>query len=157
MPKLSAGLLMYRHGKGVEVFIVHPGGPFFRNKDDGSWSLPKGEIEPGDDPLKTAQREFHEETGLEAPDSGLIPLGEIQQKGGKRILAWAFEGDCDPSAIRSNTFTIEWPPRSGRKQAFPEIDRADFFPADVARRKLNTAQSALVDRLVEHLARSGED
>ncbi|HSF18170.1 MAG TPA: NUDIX domain-containing protein [Vicinamibacteria bacterium] len=157
MPKLSAGLLMYRHGKGVEVFIVHPGGPFFRNKDEGSWSLPKGEIELGGDALATAQREFREETGLPAPESGLIPLGEVQQKGGKRILAWAFEGDCNPSAIRSNTFTIEWPPRSGREQAFPEIDRADFFPADVARRKLNPAQSELVDRLLEHLARCGED
>ncbi|MEE8041741.1 MAG: NUDIX domain-containing protein [Pseudomonadales bacterium] len=151
---LSAGLLMFRRRDGLELFLVHPGGPFFRNKDGGAWSIPKGEVEPSEDPLSTARREFSEETGIEAPDNGYVALGEIRQKGGKRVTAWAFEGDCDPAAIRSNTFEIEWPPRSGKRQSFPEVDRADFFAPDAARVKLNAAQAELVSRLENALAKS---
>jgi len=138
--------------QGLELFLVHPGGPFFRNKDEGSWSLPKGEIEPGENPLAAARREFAEETGLAVPEKGLVSLGEIQQKAGKKVLAWAFEGECDPEAIESNTFEIEWPPRSGKRKSFPEIDRAAFFVPAQARRKLNPAQALFVDRLEEALA-----
>jgi predicted NUDIX family NTP pyrophosphohydrolase len=145
--KLSAGLLMFRLRAELEVFLVHPGGPFFRNKDDGAWTVPKGELEPGEDPIAAARREFEEETGIVAPEEGLIPLGEVRQKGGKRVAAWAFEGDCDPAAIESGSFELEWPPRSGRRQLFPEVDRADFFPASRARAKLNEAQVAFIDRL----------
>lgn len=152
MAKRSAGLLMYRRGNGLELFLVHPGGPFFAKKDEGAWTVPKGEIEEGDEPLPTARREFEEETGLPVPEEGFIELGEIQQKGGKRVLAWAFEGDCDPEEIRSNAFEMEWPPRSGRKQSFPEIDRARFFAPPEARRKINPAQAAFIDRLEEALA-----
>ncbi len=151
---LSAGLLMFRRSGGLELLLVHPGGPFFRNKDEGVWSIPKGEVEPSEDPLSTARREFSEETGIEAPDNGYVALGEIRQKGGKRVTAWAFEGDCDPAAIRSNTFEIEWPPRSGQRQTFPEVDRADFFSPDAARGKLNAAQAELVSRLEEALAKT---
>jgi len=151
---LSAGLLMYRRRDGLELFLVHPGGPFFRNQDEGAWSIPKGEVEPSEDPLLTARREFSEETGIDVPDNGYVALGEIRQKGGKRVTAWAFEGDCDPSAIRSNTFAIEWPPRSGQGQTFPEVDRADFFSPDAARVKLNAAQAELVTRLEEALAKT---
>lgn len=152
MPKESAGLLMYRSHGGLEVFLVHPGGPFFKNKDDGAWSIPKGELEPSEDPLQTARREFEEETGIAVPEEGFVYLGEIRQRGGKRVVAWAFAGDCDPAAIASNTFEMEWPPRSGRRQRFPEIDRAAFFPADVARKKINRAQTELIDRLERALA-----
>lgn len=131
---------------------MHPGGPFFRNKDEGAWTLPKGEVEGADDWLATAKREFAEETGLEVTAEELLPLGEIRQAGGKRVVAWAFEGDCDPAAIESNRFEMEWPPRSGRRQAFPEVDRADFFEPELARVKLNPAQSAFVDRLMEKLS-----
>jgi predicted NUDIX family NTP pyrophosphohydrolase len=151
MPKVSAGLLMFRRLGGLELFLVHPGGPFFRNKDDGAWSIPKGELEEDDEPLRRARLEFQEETGFEAPEEGLLELGEIRQKGGKRVIAWAFEGDLDPGAIRSNTFELEWPPRSGRRRAFPEIDRADFFSPEIARRKLNPAQAELVTRLEQEL------
>ncbi len=153
--KLSAGLLMFRRGQGLELFLVHPGGPLFRNKDEGAWSIPKGEVENGAEPLASALREFSEETGAAAPDGELVPLGEIRQKGGKRVVAWAIEGDVDPTSVKSNTFEMEWPPRSGRKQEFPEIDRAEFFPPELARRKLNPAQAELVDRLERKLA-SGE-
>jgi predicted NUDIX family NTP pyrophosphohydrolase len=142
---------MFRRSRGLELFLVHPGGPFFRNKDDGSWSIPKGEVEDGTEPLAAALREFAEETGAAAPQGELVALGEIRQKGGKRVLAWAIEGDVEPSAVKSNTFEIEWPPRSGRKQKFPEIDRAEFFPPELARRKLNPAQVELVDRLQKKL------
>ncbi len=143
----SAGLLMFRRVAALELFLVHPGGPFFRKKDDGAWSIPKGELEPNEDPLLTAQREFTEETGLAVPKNGFLALGEIRQQGGKTVFAWAFEGDCDPAGIASNTFELEWPPRSGRRQTFPEVDRADFFTPDVARKKLNPAQAVFVDRL----------
>lgn len=149
--RLSAGLLLYRRRDGLEVLLVHPGGPFFRNKDDGAWSVPKGEVEEGDEPLATALREFSEETGFEPPSGDLLPLGEIRQKGGKRVLAWAVEGDCDPARFRSNHFEMEWPPRSGRKQSFPEIDGARFFSLDDARRKLNPAQVELIARLEQKL------
>lgn len=157
MPKRSAGLLMFRRRPELELFLVHPGGPFFRNKDEGAWTVPKGEIEGGDDALGTARREFREETGLVVPEEGYIELGELRQKGGKIVLGWAFEGDCEPEALRSNTFEIEWPPRSGRRQSFPEVDRAAFFsPAD-ARRKINPAQTAFIDRLGEALSRESRE
>lgn len=140
---------MFRRGQNdaLELFLVHPGGPFFRHKDDGSWSIPKGEVEPGEDPLATARREFSEETGIIVPETGYLELGEIRQKGGKRVRAWAFEGDCDPSAIESNTVEIEWPRHSGLRLTFPEVDRADFFSPEHARVKLNAAQAELVTRL----------
>ena len=144
---------MYRpsdSGK-IELFLVHPGGPFFRDKDDGAWTIPKGELEADEEPLGTARREFNEETGLAVPETGYAFLGEIQQKGGKRVLAWAFEGDCDPDTIASNTFELEWPPRSGLQKSFPEIDRAAFFTAEAARVKLNPAQAAFVNRLEDEL------
>jgi predicted NUDIX family NTP pyrophosphohydrolase len=138
---------LFRRSRGLELFLVHPGGPFFRNKDEGAWSIPKGEVDEGIEPLEAALREFWEETGAVPPKGELFPLGEIRQKGGKRVVAWAVEGDLEPSAVKSNTFEIEWPPRSGRRERFPEVDRADFFPPDLARRKLNPAQAELVDRL----------
>jgi len=143
---------MFRRNRRLELFLVHPGGPFFRKEDEGAWTIPKGEVQPDEDPLVTARREFTEETGLHVPDAGFIALGEIRQRGGKRVTAWAFEGDCDPGAISSNTFEMEWPPRSGRHQKFPEVDRADFFPPEVARTKLNPAQVDFVDRLEGELA-----
>jgi len=151
---LSAGLLMFRRRDRLELFLVHPGGPFFRNKDAGAWSIPKGEVEPSEDALSTARREFSEETGIDVPDNGYIALGAVRQKGGKRVTAWAFEGDYDPATIQSNTFEIEWPPRSGKRQSFPEVDRADFFTPDAARVKLNPAQAELVTRLEDALARA---
>ena len=144
---------MFRRRERLELLLVHPGGPFFKNRDEGAWSIPKGELGSDEDPLATARRELIEETGIVPPEGGYLSLGEIRQKGGKRVIAWAFEGDCDPDAIESNTFEMEWPPRSGRRQTFPEVDRAAFFPADVARVKLNPAQAALVDRLEEALTR----
>lgn len=147
MPRVSAGLLMYRvqHAK-LQVLLVHPGGPFFKNKDDGAWSIPKGEVEPGDDPLATATREFEEEIGI-APAGPFIALAPVKQRGGKVVHAWAFEGDCAPSTIVSNTFSMEWPPRSGKQMEFPEIDRADFFDVPTAKQKINQAQVALIDEL----------
>ena len=147
MPKASAGLLMYRTRNGVlEVLIAHPGGLFWRNKDDGVWTIPKGEIDPGEDPLLAAQREFTEETGL-APTGPFIPLGNIKQKSGKIVQAWAFAGDCDPATIKSNTFKLEWPPKSGKFQDFPEIDQAAFWPIKEARLKINPAQAPFLDAL----------
>lgn len=143
----SAGLLMYRVSDGrLQVLIVHPGGPYWRKKDAGSWFVPKGEIEPGEEELAAAQREFQEETGLVAAGK-FLDLGEVTQKSGKRVRAWAFAGDCDPEAIVSNTFSMEWPPKSGRMQSFPEIDRAMFVTAVEAREKLNPAEYAFVERL----------
>ena len=147
MPKTSAGLLLFRRRDGLELFLVHPGGPFFQRKDDGAWTVPKGELEKNEDPLETARREFAEETGFAVPEDGFLPLGEVTQKGGKRVVAWAFEGDCDPETIQSNTFELEWPPRSGKQRTFPEIDRAAFFPPKEARKKINQAQAAFIDRL----------
>jgi predicted NUDIX family NTP pyrophosphohydrolase len=146
---------MYRRNRGLELFLVHPGGPFFRNKDEGAWSIPKGEVEEGAEPLASALREFAEETGSPPPAGALVPLGEIRQKGGKRVVAWAVEGDLDLSSVKSNTFELEWPPRSGRRETFPEIDRAEFFPPELARRKINPAQAELVERL-ERKLQAGE-
>ena len=147
MSRISAGLLMYRiHGGTLQVLLAHPGGPFFKNKDEGAWSIPKGEVEPGEDLLETAKREFEEETGI-TPKGPFIALTPITQKGGKIVHAWAFEDDCDPSAIVSNTFTIEWPPKSGQQMEFPEIDRADFFDVAAAKRKVKAAQVALIEEL----------
>ena len=155
MANTSAGLLMYRvRGDVIEVLLVHPGGPFWRKKDEGAWSIPKGEVEPGEELLATARREFHEELGLEAAGN-FIPLTPIRQKGGKVVHAWAFEGDCDPAAIRSNTFTMEWPPKSGRAMEFPEVDEAAFFDLKAARRKINPAQAALLDQLDRLLKTAG--
>lgn len=152
MPRLSAGLLMYRrHDHRLQVLLVHPGGPFYRNKDLGAWSIPKGEVEPGEELLTAAQREFEEETAIK-PQGPYLPLSPIQLKGGKTVYAWAFEADCDPAAIQSNTFTIEWPPKSGRMAEFPEIDRAEFLDLDTARRKIHQAQTALIDELEQRLA-----
>jgi predicted NUDIX family NTP pyrophosphohydrolase len=149
MPRVSAGLLMYRLRDGqLQVLLAHPGGPFFTNKDEGAWSIPKGEVEPGEDLLEAAGREFAEETGV-TPAGPFIALTPLKQKGGKIVHAWAFEGECDPGAIVSNTFTMEWPPRSGRWRAFPEIDRADFFDVAVARRKIHPGQVALIEELAE--------
>src|SRR5262245_31496655 len=145
MPKQSAGILLYRLTRnGLEVLLVHPGGPFWKNKDDGVWSIPKGEIEPGNDPQTVALRELNEETGFSG-NLELIPLTPIRQKGGKIVQAWAAEGDLDPNAIISNTFTQEWPPHSGRMQEFPEVDRAGWFTPVQAREKINPAQFALIE------------
>jgi predicted NUDIX family NTP pyrophosphohydrolase len=147
MPRLSAGLLMYHVQDGaIQVLLAHPGGPFFRHKDEGAWSIPKGEPKADEDLFVTAAREFEEETGVK-PAGCFIPLHPIQQKGGKIVHAWAFEGNCDPKAIRSNTFTIQWPPKSGRQQEFPEIDRAEFFDLATARQKIKAGQEALLDEL----------
>lgn len=153
MSRVSAGLLLYRIDDGnLQVLLAHPGGPFFKNKDDGVWSIPKGEIEPDEDFLAAAQREFEEETGVK-PTGPFVALTPVKQKGGKVVHAWAFEGDCDPSAIVSNTFTMEWPPKSGKQTAFPEIDRAEFFDLETARRKINAAQAGLIDELEKLLRR----
>ena len=150
--KTSAGLAMYRRTEqGFEILLGHPGGPFFRKKDASSWSIPKGLIEGDEDPLAAARREFTEETGVPTPAEGYTSLGEVQQKSGKVVRAWAFEGDCDPTVIVSNTFELEWPPRSGRIQTFPEIDRAAFFTFSEARLKINSAQAKFIDRLEDLL------
>src|SRR6516164_6932331 len=147
MPRISAGLLMYRiHDGELQVLLAHPGGPFFKNKDEGAWSIPKGEVETGEDLLETAMREFEEETGI-TPKGPFIALTPITQKGGKIVHAWAFEGNCDPSAIVSNTFTMEWPPGTGRNMAFPEIDRIEFFDVVAAKQKIKAAQAALLEEL----------
>ena len=147
MPRLSAGLLMYRIKDGVlQVLLAHPGGPFFAKKDEGAWSIPKGEPDADEDLFITAQREFEEETGVK-PTGPFLPLKPIQQKGGKIVHAWAFEGDCDPTTCISNTFTMEWPPRSGKQQEFPEIDRAEFFDLAAARKKITARQDGLIEEL----------
>ncbi len=145
--KRSAGLLMYRRrGAGIEVLLAHPGGPFWARRDEGAWSIPKGELEAGEEPLDAARREFEEETGV-VPAGPFLELPTVEQKNRKLVQAWAFEGDCDPAQIRSNTFQMEFPRGSGRMAEFPEIDRAEFFSPDEARRKINPAQAALVDAL----------
>jgi predicted NUDIX family NTP pyrophosphohydrolase len=150
--KRSAGILLYRLSGGVpEVLLVHPGGPFWARRDAGVWSVPKGEYEDGDDPLASALREFEEETGTALENGELLELGDVKQKSGKVVRAWAAEGDLDPDAVHSNTFTMEWPPRSGRTAEFPEIDRAGWFGIDEAREKLNPAQAEFLDRLLELL------
>jgi predicted NUDIX family NTP pyrophosphohydrolase len=149
----SAGILLYRTaGGGTEVLLVHPGGPFWARKDAGAWSIPKGEYGDDEDPRACALREFEEETGTALAPSALIELGSVRQRGGKVVSAWAVEGDLDPETVRSNTFTMEWPPRSGRTAEFPEIDRAAWFGIAEAREKLLPAQAELLDRLLERIA-----
>jgi predicted NUDIX family NTP pyrophosphohydrolase len=147
--KLSAGLLLHRGtGEALEVLLVHPGGPFWARKDEGAWSIPKGEYLEGEDPLAAARREFDEELGTPPPEGPLVDLGEVRQAGGKRVVAWALGGDLDVDEITSNTFEMVWPPRSGRLQSFPEIDRAGWFSVDDARVKLLSGQRPFLDRLV---------
>jgi predicted NUDIX family NTP pyrophosphohydrolase len=149
MPKRSAGVLMFRRGaQGLEVLLVHPGGPFWARKDMGAWSIPKGEYSEGDEPLATAIREFAEETGMR-PQGELRPLGEITQPGRKIVTAFALEGDFDPSTLKSNTFDLEWPPKSGRKATFPEVDRAQWFSLETAREKILSGQREFITRLSE--------
>ncbi len=147
MAKNSAGLLPYRYREGtLEVFLVHPGGPYWARKDRGSWSIPKGEFTSDEDPFEVARREFEEETGFPAPGH-FKPLTPLKQPGGKIVYAWAFEGDCDPSAIKSNMFSMEWPPRSGKYQEFPEVDRAEWFTIETAREKILKGQVGFLDEL----------
>jgi predicted NUDIX family NTP pyrophosphohydrolase len=156
MAKVSAGLLLFRRrGDGVEVLLVHPGGPFWAGKDAGAWSIPKGEVEHGEDPLAAARREFEEETGVRIDDAAVVELSPIRQRGGKVVRAWAIEGDFDPASIRSNTFSMEWPPRSGRRAEFAEVDRAEFFMLSEARKRINPAQVSLIDELEKRAARRG--
>lgn len=149
----SAGILLYRgHGDRLEVLLVHPGGPVWARRDAGAWSIPKGEYADGEDPLAAARREFTEELGVAPPEGEELPLGEIRQKSGKRVIAWALAGDLDVAQVRSNTFAMQWPPRSGRMQEFPEVDRAEWFSVQEARDKLNPAQVQLVERLAARRA-----
>ena len=144
----SAGLLLYRDGAGWrEVLLVHPGGPFWARRDAGSWSIPKGVYGDDEQPLAAARREFEEELGVAPPEGELFDLGEIKQRGGKKVRAWALVGDLDVSVTKSNTFAVEWPPRSGQFRQFPEVDRAEWFAFEVAREKINPAQAELIDRL----------
>jgi predicted NUDIX family NTP pyrophosphohydrolase len=148
----SAGILLHRRrDEGLEVLLVHPGGPFWARRDEGAWSIPKGECEPQEDPLMAARREFQEELGSRAPEGPAEDLGEIRQRGGKLVRAFALEGDLDVQDVRSNTTEIEWPPRSGRRIVIPEVDRAEWFALGEARRRINPAQAALVDRLAERV------
>jgi predicted NUDIX family NTP pyrophosphohydrolase len=151
MPTRSAGILLYRRrGDALEVLAVHPGGPFWARRDEGAWSIPKGEHR-GDDALGVARREFAEELGSEVPEGPVLDLGEVRQRGGKVVRAFAVEGDLDPGSIQSNTFEMEWPPRSGRQREFPEVDRAAWFSLEVARKKLNPGQAELLDLLAARL------
>jgi predicted NUDIX family NTP pyrophosphohydrolase len=151
MPKRSAGLILYRRSHGnIEVFLVHPGGPFWAKKDLASWSIPKGEYVEGEDPIAAAKREFQEETGFSV-NGRLDSLGELKQPGGKLVSVWAMEGDCDPAQLRSNTFQLEWPPRSGRKIEVPEVDRGAWFSIEQARTKLLTGQLAFLDKLLAQI------
>jgi predicted NUDIX family NTP pyrophosphohydrolase len=150
--RTSAGILLWRRRKGrLEVLLGHPGGPFFANKDADNWTVPKGEAEPGEVLLMVALREFHEETGHELPDHALIEIGEIRQKGGKVVVAWGAEGELDPAAATSNTFEMQWPPRSGWTQEYPELDRVEWFDVSTARVKIKAAQRPFLDRLQETL------
>jgi predicted NUDIX family NTP pyrophosphohydrolase len=152
VPERSAGIVLFhRTADGLEVLLVHPGGPFFARRDAGAWSIPKGLYEEGEEPFACARREFAEELGSPCPDGPAIELGEIRQRNGKRVTAFAIEGDLDADAITSNTFTMQWPPRSGRTEEFPEVDRAGWFGLDAAREKVLAAQAPLLDRLVESL------
>jgi len=154
VPKESAGLVIYRvRDNELEFLLVHPGGPLWQNKDAGIWSIPKGEIHPGEDGLEAAKREFEEELGVQA-QGAFVKLTPITQKSGKIVHAWGFAGDCDPSQIRSNTFSMEWPPRSGRTGTFPEVDRAAFFNLEQAKGRINPAQVALLEELLRKLGRS---
>ena len=158
MPAQSAGLLPYRFGGGrtLEVLVVHPGGPFWANKDDGAWSVAKGEYEPGQDPEQAANREFEEELGQAAPVGGRIDLGEVRQPSGKLVRVWAVEGDLDVENVTSNEFEMEWPPHSGKTASWPEVDRAAWMSAASAKRKLSKGQAGFVDRLVVRLQETSE-
>jgi predicted NUDIX family NTP pyrophosphohydrolase len=146
----SAGIVLYR-GQPPEVLLVHPGGPIWARRDRGAWSIPKGEYEQGEEPLDAARREFEEELGAPSPAGQALDLGEIRQKSGKRVRSWALAGDLDPATVRSNTFALEWPPRSGKLQEFPEIDRAEWFALPEARERIIAAQIPLLDRLEQAL------
>jgi predicted NUDIX family NTP pyrophosphohydrolase len=147
MPKTSAGLLLYRVRRdALEFLLVHPGGPFWKNKDAGAWTIPKGEIDDNEDPLTAAIREFEEELGFK-PTGPFVELTPVKQKGGKIVHAWAFAGDCDPNVIKSNTFSMEWPPKSGKQAEFPEVDRAEFFNVEAAKTKINPGQIPLLEEL----------
>jgi predicted NUDIX family NTP pyrophosphohydrolase len=147
MYKQSAGILLYRKtGKQLQIFLVHPGGPFFKNKDLGTWSIPKGEFLEDEDPLAAAKREFQEETG-QAINGNFIPLYPVRLKSGKKVYAWAIEGDINHEVIVSNLFEMEWPPKSGRKQSFPEIDRAAWFDTETAKLKINAGQAGFINEL----------
>ncbi|MFF7144007.1 NUDIX domain-containing protein [Streptomyces nodosus] len=147
----SAGLLLFRRtAHGPEVLLGHMGGPFYSRRDTGAWTVPKGEYEAGEPPLEAARREFREELGLPPPDGEAVPLGEVRQAGGKIVTVWAVEADLDPAAIAPGTFTLQWPPRSGRIQEFPELDRVGWFALDRAREVIVRAQTAFLDRLAEH-------
>lgn len=149
---VSAGLLFYRRRPGgVEVLLAHPGGPYWANRDEGAWSIPKGVPDDGEDLAATAEREFMEETGFPVPKTGWIPLGSVQQRSGKTVHAWAVHGEVDPAQMQSNTFSLEWPPHSGITREFPEIDRLEWFLIDHARGKLNAAQVEFLDRLVDKI------
>lgn len=150
MAKTSAGILLYRiNSDELEIFLIHPGGPFWMKKDDGVWSIPKGEYMDGEGALDAARREFEEETGFACIEGNTQALGSIKLNSGKVVSAWAIEGDCDASVIRSNLFSMEWPPRSGKMQEFPEVDRAAWLPLVIAKKKIHPAQCAFLDRLVE--------
>jgi predicted NUDIX family NTP pyrophosphohydrolase len=150
-PKRSAGVLLFRRtASGIEVLLAHPGGPFWKHKDEGAWSIPKGEYGDQEDPLAAAKREFAEETGV-TPSGDFIPLGEVRQHGGKIVSVWAVEGDLDPRNLLSNTFSLPWPPNSGKWQEFPEIDRAEWFSLVTARRKILKGQTEILDRLLQNL------
>jgi predicted NUDIX family NTP pyrophosphohydrolase len=150
MARRSAGILLYRRA-GPEVLLVHPGGPFWARRDAGAWSIPKGEYADDEDPEACARREFEEELGTPLAARELLDLGSVRQAGGKLVTAWAAEGELDPETIRSGTFTLEWPPRSGRLREFPEVDRAGWFGIPAAREKIVPAQAELLDRLLERL------
>lgn len=151
---VSAGILLFRRSAGrLEILLAHPGGPFWATRDLGHWTIPKGEVEPGEAWIDVARREFAEETGLDLEVGDDRPLGEITQKSGKTVVAWAVEGDLDPARAVSNTFSIEWPPKSGRSQAFPEIDRVEWFEVEEARRRLKPAQVPFIERLEAALGR----
>lgn len=151
MPKTSAGLLMYRIKDGkLQIFLVHPGGPFWKDKDDGAWSIPKGEVNEGEDLLKTAKREFEKETGIK-PEGEFISLGKIKQKAGKVIHAWVFEGQWGGFLMKQSTIKIEWPPKSDKKIEIPEVDRLEFFNVENAKKKINPAQIELIERLEKYL------
>jgi predicted NUDIX family NTP pyrophosphohydrolase len=155
MARRSAGILLFRRHAGTpQVLLVHPGGPLWARRDLGAWSIPKGEIGDGEDPKACARREFEEELGTAPPEGPLLDLGEIRQRGGKVVTAWGLEGELDPGEVRSGTFTMEWPPRSGTMREFPEVDRAAWFGVDEARERLLPAQAELVERLLERLAES---
>lgn len=152
MSKHSAGILVFRKtGSGVEILLVHPGGPFWAKKDLGAWTIPKGLVEEGEDFVAAAKREFEEETGFTLPQKELIPLGEIRQKSGKTVHAWAVEGDYDLSLLKSNLFSMEWPPKSGAHREFPEIDRSAYYRLSEARIKMNESQCEFIDRLLSNL------